>query len=130
MSHLLKAKIGKIQHLDQLEEAVKECQGEWLGHKTLPTYGGDVTGQHFQLYDIDKNGKKTKWRYTCAVRDSDNELVYDNYGGVWGNSATLNKVVQLYARNCAKQSLKDEGFNFGSETVDEKETITLKYWRD
>lgn len=130
MSHLLKARIGKIMHIDQLKSAVEECGGEWLGHQTLATYGGEVTGHHFQLYDVDKNGEKKKWRYTCAVRDSDNELVYDNYRGVWGNSATLDKVVQLYARNCAGQALKNEGFTFGSETVDEEGTIKLSYWRD
>lgn len=129
MSHLVKAKIGEIKHMDCLEQAVKECGGEWLGHCTMPSYSGEVTGFHFRLFD-EKNGEKKKWRYTCAVRDSDKQLVYDNYGGVWGDQASLSKVVQNYAKRCTMNALRNEGFQFGKETVDAEGTITLSYWKD
>lgn len=69
-------------------------------------------GEH-QLFSKVAEGLAVRlrdWRYPIVCQPATGELLYDNYGGRWGNQQRLDEFVQAYAVEQAKRQARLRGY--------------------
>ena len=92
MSHTVSVKI-ELRNPATLRAAVETLGGAYLGHGTNRLFDGtEATGHNFTL---------PGWRYPLTAADS-GTLAYDDYNGLWGNVADLDKLTARYAIETAR----------------------------
>lgn len=84
MSHIATIDI-QIKNLEALAEACHDMDATITHNTTVTIYETSVTGTAIQF---------PGWRFPVVLRGS--ELIYDNYGGRWGDGAQLKRLRQLY----------------------------------
>ena len=106
MSHITKLEL-KITDVELFEQVATAAGWQSLGTKEHSMYNGQTcTGRGFQL---------PGWRYPVVVTEG--VIEYDNYGGHWGEQATLETVTQRYAVEVAKRALKRQGHRVRERTL-------------
>ncbi len=70
-------------------------------HGTAKLYGGEATGLLVQL---------PGWVYPAVVDLASGEVRFDDYGGRWGERSHLDRFLQLYAVERAKQEARKHGY--------------------
>ena len=121
MSHLIKMKTsGKVltiaTGIECLQEAVKECGGEWIGKCSRPIFSRVVTGYHF---------KPQGFKYSVCVSSAGRtagEIFFDDFKGNWGKKKDLDKIYQVYKGKVAAKAAEELGF-----TVEKVETKDGNY---
>ena len=58
------------------------------------------------------------WSYPVVINPISGEAVYDNYGGNWGAQIELDKVVQRYSLEVAKEQAMLSGFSTTEEKLE------------
>jgi hypothetical protein len=66
-------------------------------HGTAKLYSGEATGLLLQL---------PGWQYPVVIDTASGIVKYDNFEGKWGEKAVLNKFLQIYAVEVAKQEAR------------------------
>jgi len=67
---------------------------------TTQLFSGDVTGLAVQL---------PGWHYPVVCQLESGQLKFDNYGGLWGEQAQLDRFLQAYAVERAKIEARRQG---------------------
>lgn len=89
--------------------------------KVLQNQGIEVKqGNHkVKLFNTDVNAEMSfqlkGWQHRCAVTGE--EIKYDNYNGNWGKQEHMDKVLQDYAVEVAKEQTASEGYSLESQQV-------------
>jgi hypothetical protein len=98
-SHTARIKV-EYRDADQLRAACLALGWEWLGNGRHRLYAEDVSGLGFKI---------PGWTYPCVVTPS-GQLAYDDFNGVWGNVADLDKLRAAYAFAAAEQRAQELGW--------------------
>lgn len=120
MSHITKYTI-KVNNLETLKKTLGRLQQEgkitytWLGPGTQETFSGPTKGTHFKL---------NNWAYPICVTD-DGDLLFDNYGGKWGDAKDLDICIQRYNQELITDVAKRQGYMVNATTLNDG-TVRLK----
>ncbi len=71
-------------------------------------FGGESTGLGVQLPD---------WRYSVVCQLETGQLLYDNYGGRWGDQKQLGRFQQMYAVEKAKIESRRKGHSLTEQQL-------------
>jgi hypothetical protein len=69
-----------------------------IGRQKLEIYDGEA--------EVDASFKLPDWLYPVGIDVAKGEVVFDNYGGSWGDIAELDKFVQEYNLQAAERQLQ------------------------
>jgi hypothetical protein len=75
---------------------------------TARLYSGEATGLLVQL---------PGWQYPVVIDTASGELRYDNYNGVWGEQAQLDRFLQLYAVEVVKLEARKKGYQVTEQAL-------------
>lgn len=122
-SHTAKIKV-EYTDPDQLRRAVERMGGIWYGaghydlHDTeqdgygfrLPMKGGFKPHDKLSKYWTQAGpDEASHWYHPCVLR-ADGELAYDEYGGVWGDLAQLERLKAEYCFVTAEHAAGQQGW--------------------
>jgi hypothetical protein len=71
-------------------------------------FSGEVTGLRVQL---------PGWQYPVVIDTATGELRYDNYNGVWGEQAHLDRFLQVYAVEVVKLEARKKGYQVTEQAL-------------
>lgn len=77
-------------------------------HGTAELFSGKVTGLIVQL---------PGWQYPAVIDTTSGAIKYDIYGGAWGDSARLDKFLQIYAVEKCRLEAKRRGHQISEQTL-------------
>jgi hypothetical protein len=77
-------------------------------HGTTCLYSGPIIGLAIQLRD---------WRYPVVADVATGALLYDNFGGHWGNQDQLDRFLQAYAVEKAKLEARKRGHSVNEQAL-------------
>lgn len=97
-SHTARIKVD-YSDADALKAAVAALGGNWLGHGIHRLYEGPATGYGFRL---------PGWTYPIVLQEG--ELSFDDFGGVWGNVADLERLRGAYVIAVAEKAALAQGW--------------------
>ncbi len=118
MSHNLTVKELAMADIEILQKACDELGLKLSEHGNHKMYGGQsATGRAIRL---------PGWDYPVVVNE-DGDVVYDNYGGSWGDEKELEKLLHSYARIGVDDGLTAKGLNFMDATQQEDGWVELDY---
>jgi len=83
-----------------LQAAVTALGGIWLGSGVHRLYEGDIAGIGFTL---------PGWLYPVVLQEN-GELAYDDFNGVWGNPADLQRLQVAYTVATAERAALVQGW--------------------
>lgn len=99
-----------MSHIVQIQTQVRDpaavqatCRRLALPQPTQQTvrlFSGKETGLAVQL---------TGWRYPVVCDTANGQIKFDNYGGAWGDQASLDQFLQAYAAEKAKLEARKQG---------------------
>ena len=72
-------------------------------------FAEEVTGRFVRL---------RQWRYPAVFDLAIGYLRYDNYNGVWGDSAQIDRLVQAYAVEKTKLEVRKKGWSVQESILD------------
>ena len=75
---------------------------------TARLYSGEATGLLVQL---------PGWQYPVVINTTTGEARYDNYGGAWGDPSELERLLQRYAVERAKQEARKKGYSVSEQDL-------------
>lgn len=75
---------------------------------TARLFAGSIQGLLIQL---------PGWTYPAVIDLTSGEVKYDNYGGVWGDQAHLDRFMQAYAIEKAKLEARRNGYSVTEQTL-------------
>jgi hypothetical protein len=75
---------------------------------TTRLYSGEATGLLVQL---------PSWLYPVVIDTASGELRYDNYNGVWGEQAHLDRFLQVYAVEVVKLEARKKGYQVTEQAL-------------
>jgi hypothetical protein len=75
---------------------------------TATLYGGEATGLLVQL---------PGWQYPVVIDPATGEVRYDNFNGLWGEQAQLDRFLQMYAVEKAKQEARRKGYQVSEQAL-------------
>ncbi len=67
----------------------------------------------FQLFTTSADGLAVRlagWNYPVVCQTETGQLLYDNYGGAWGDPARLDEFLQAYAIEKASLEARKQGY--------------------
>jgi hypothetical protein len=73
---------------------------------TAKLFSGEVTGLLVQF---------PGWQYPAVIDTQTGEVKFDNFEGHWGDQQQLNKFLQMYAVEKAKQEARKKGFQVSEQ---------------
>ena len=107
MSHIVKCTV-EMKNKAALDAAIEHLGLENLGEKTHDLYNRQkANGVGVKLPD---------WNYPVVINTETGEAKYDNYGGSWGKQTELDKLVQRYSIEVAKEQGVAGGYTCVEET--------------
>jgi hypothetical protein len=77
---------------------------------TAKLFSGDATGLLVQL---------PGWQYPVVIDTLSGTVRYDNFEGRWGDQALLNKFLQIYAVEKAKQEARKKNLAVTEQTLED-----------
>lgn len=98
-SHTVSVKV-EFRDPGGLKAAVEAMGGRWIGEGTHKMFEGSSTGLGFRL---------PGWNYPLVLR-SDGSLAFDDYRGMWGNVADLERLKAEYAVGVAEERARELGW--------------------
>ena len=98
MSHLVSIKT-RVTDVLAITAACKRLGLTVPAQGTAKLYSGEATGLLLQL---------PGWQYPVVIDTLSGTCVYDNYEGRWGDQAQLNRFLQVYAVEKAKQEARQQ----------------------
>jgi hypothetical protein len=75
---------------------------------TTRLYSGEASGLMVQL---------PGWLYPVVIDTASGELRYDNYNGVWGEQAHLDRFLQVYAVEVVKLEARKKGYHVTEQAL-------------
>jgi hypothetical protein len=75
---------------------------------TARLYSGQATGLLVQL---------PGWQFPVVIDQATGEVRYDNFGGVWGEQAQLDRFLQIYAVETAKLEARKKGYQVSEQAL-------------
>ncbi len=75
---------------------------------TAQLYSGEASGLLVQL---------PGWEYPAVIDTLTGTVRYDNSNGLWGEQQHLNRFLQLYAVEKAKQEARHQGYTVSEQTL-------------
>lgn len=101
MSHTVKVKSVLNKTPQALKQAVEKMKGTYLGEGEFDLFQTKKEkGLGFHL---------PGWRYPLVVR-KDGEMVFDDYGGSWGNRKDLEILTKTYTVEAARVGAESAGY--------------------
>ena len=107
MSHVAKLEV-KFTNLEAIQRACERMGGLFLGKGIEKFYDETEAGGYLIQFP--------DWQYNLVIQPN-GSLVYDNYGGEWGNQAYLDKFKQLYAVETAKAAAQANQYYYQEEEL-------------
>ena len=107
MSHLVTIKT-RVHDLAAIAAA---CQRLGLAQPvqgTAQLYSGEASGLLLQL---------PGWQYPAVIDPRSGVVQYDNYAGAWGDQVELDRFLQTYAVEVAKQQARKQGYQVSEHTL-------------
>lgn len=109
MSHIVKVKVN-MTNKPMLMESIRQLGLECLGEGRHKLFSGQqADGIAFKL---------PGWQYPVVINPTNGEASYDNFNGSWGAQIELDKVVQRYTLEVAKEQAMLSGFTTSEELLD------------
>lgn len=99
MSHLVRIQT-KVREPLAVEAACRRLKLPAPLHRTVRLFSTEATGLAVEL---------PEWRYPVVCQTANAELLYDNFGGRWGDLAELNRFLQAYAVEMVKLQARRQG---------------------
>ena len=109
-----------MSHIVTIPTQVKDPQAVAAGcrrlslpepaHGTATLFSGDATGLLVQLLG---------WMYPVVVEIASGQIRYDNYEGVWGEQAQLDRFLQAYAVEKTMLEGRKQGFPVTEQTLED-----------
>lgn len=116
MSHVVKCRV-EMKNSNALNAAIDHLKLENLGQGTHTLYNNQkATGIAVKL---------PAWNYPVVINTETGEAKYDNYGGHWGKQVELDKLVQRYAVETAREQALLSGMTI-EEHTEQNGDITLR----
>jgi hypothetical protein len=75
---------------------------------TTRLYSGEASGLMVQL---------PGWLYPVVIDTATGEVRYDNYNGVWGEQAHLDRFLQVYAVEVVKLEARKKGYQVTEQAL-------------
>ena len=75
---------------------------------TARLYSGEATGLIVHL---------PGWTYPVVIDTTTGSVQFDNFGGTWGAQQQLDRFLQMYAVEKAKQEARKKGFTVSEQTL-------------
>jgi hypothetical protein len=75
---------------------------------TAQLFSGEASGLIVQL---------PGWQYPAVIDPLTGVIAYDNYGGVWGEQAQLDRFVQAYAAERVRLEAQKKGYPITEQTL-------------
>jgi hypothetical protein len=75
---------------------------------TAHLFGGEVSGLLVQL---------PGWQYPAVLDTATGEVRYDNFSGHWGDQVHLDRFLQAYAVERAKQEARTKGYQVSEQAL-------------
>lgn len=107
MSHTTTIEL-EIKSLSALATACRETATPYETSTSVRLYDGTLIEDCFSF-------TPRGWHYPVAAKDG--MLLFDNYGGKWGDIGELNKVKQRYAVNVQKETARARGYRVREERL-------------
>jgi hypothetical protein len=105
----------QIRDLKALDAACRRLQIPLPSHRTVRFYDQELTGFGLHL---------PGWVYPILIEHEKGTILYDIYGGAWGDIRELHKLTQAYAVELELQRAKQLGYAI-TETTEADGTIQL-----
>lgn len=99
MSHTVKLKV-ELRNKTALGYSVVELKGSVLGEGTHRLYQGNESGFGFTL---------PAWTYPLVLKTT-GELLFDDFGGHWGNRSDIDRLMEHYTLHAAKFAADAQGW--------------------
>jgi Protein of unknown function (DUF1257) len=77
-------------------------------HGTAQLYSGEATGLLVQL---------PEWQYPAVIDTLSGTVRYDNFDGIWGDQAHLDRFLQTYAVEKTRLEARKKGFTVTEENL-------------
>jgi hypothetical protein len=75
---------------------------------TAKLFSGEATGLLLQL---------PGWNYPAVIDLATGEVRFDNFQGRWGEQQHLDRFLQIYAVECAKQEARKKGYQVSEQAL-------------
>ena len=100
MSHIVQIET-QIRDLEALRAACRRLQIAEPVQETTRLFSGEATGHCVQL---------PAWRYPVVCDLGSGKIHFDNYGGRWGASSELDRLLQRYAVEKTRLEARKQGY--------------------
>ena len=107
MSHLVTIK-ARINDPAAIAAACRRLGLAQPVQGTAKLYSGEATGLLLQL---------PGWEFPAVIDLASGVVQYDNYSGAWGDQAHLDRFLQAYAVERAKQEARRKGYAVSEQTL-------------
>jgi hypothetical protein len=107
MSHVVTIET-QVRDPEALRLACRRNSLEAPIHGTTKLFNAEVTGYLISL---------PRWRYRVACNTDTGEVLFDNYGGSWGEQAHLDRLMQSYAIEKTKIESRKQGHSVTEQSL-------------
>src|SRR4051812_9854989 len=107
MSHIVEVK-SKVRDAAAIAAACSRLGWPAPVDGTVELYSGEAKGTLVQL---------PGWQYPAVIDTQSGTLRYDNFGGQWGDPDQLDRFLQAYAVEAAKQEARKMGYAVSEQAL-------------
>jgi hypothetical protein len=109
MSHIVKI-TTRVKDTAAVHSACQRLNLPEPSQGTTSLFSGEATGLIVKL---------DGWQYPIVINTEDGTVQFDNFNGIWGEKAQLDRFLQAYAVEVTKQQARKKGFNVSEQALED-----------